>query len=148
MDTNDLQWLTQRLEALLQMHDSRDYSALTAPAATHLYQTTMDAFASEKSPSGGLWVDLRPSTLKSRAAKGYGPGPKLVQSGDLLNSIEFDSDRRSAVVGSNVPYAELQNMGGMNEAGWMVPARPFLGVGDEDQLHAVLDQALSRLLDW
>lgn len=83
-------------------------------------------------------------------------GEILQKSGRLRSSIDSDSDNDSAVVGTNVIYANIHNQGGktrahvilprnkkalafggrvvkkVNHPGSDIPARPFLTLTDED----------------
>lgn len=58
------------------------------------------------------WRDLYPGTKAARAKRGTWPGDILQDSGQLLDSISSSSDATSAVVGTNQPYARIQNSGG------------------------------------
>ena len=54
--------------------------------------------------------------------------------GQLRDSIEKRATNDEVMVGSNVAYARIHQMGGMAGRGKSVelPARPFLGVSEQD----------------
>lgn len=58
------------------------------------------------------WKDLYPGTKKARAKRGTWPGDILQDSGLMRDSISSSSDATQAVVGTNKPYARIQNDGG------------------------------------
>jgi len=58
------------------------------------------------------WAPLAPSTIRARMKKRHWPGQILVVTGLLRNSISESSDNDQAMVGTNVPYAAIQQYGG------------------------------------
>src|SRR4051794_23528439 len=74
---------------------------------------------------GPGWAPLAPSTVLSRAALGYPPGPILHRSGRMRRSLTggaestTDIDGTTLRLGSSVPYAEFHQTGTAN-----MPARP------------------------
>jgi len=77
-------------------------------------------------------------TLKGKATKGferYTSGKKtLINTALLMNSITARAYADRAVIGSNVIYSRIHQLGGMAGRGHKVkiPARPFLLVQDQD----------------
>lgn len=61
-------------------------------------------------------------------------GETLSLSGRLRRSFSVRADGRRAIVGTNVKYAAIHQMGGRAGRGHkaVIPARPFLMVQDED----------------
>ena len=126
-------------EALLQaafgelIRRGEDASGLMRRVAGHLADVAEESFASERSPDGVPWVDLAELTKASRARRGHWPGQKLQVSGALAVSITTDYGRDWAQIGSNVPYARIQQEGG--QAGRnrkvTIPAREYLGISPE-----------------
>jgi phage virion morphogenesis protein len=57
----------------------------------------------------------------------------LVGEGDLLDSVQSYSTGDQAIVGSNLVYAAIQNLGG-EEVGRDIPQREFLGLSAQDAL--------------
>ena len=91
-----------------------------------------DNFAEEGRPD--KWQDLSKVTKKQREKKGKWPGQILQVSGQLASSINTYYDNYSAVIGSNLEYAAIHQLGG--QAGRnkkvTIPARPYLKLTDED----------------
>ena len=80
------------------------------------------------------WTDLAESTKKQRKKTGHYPGQILQVTGQLASSINTYYDNNSAVIGSNLAYAAIHQLGG--QAGrnkkTEIPARPYLKLTDED----------------
>lgn len=114
---------------------AEDLSPAMRDIATHLADSSKQAIEDQASPEGTAWAPLAASTRKERRRQGYGgDGPILERSGDLFLSIMGRHDEQSAVAGTNLVYAALQQLGGtpdMPPGPAAVPARPFLGVGDD-----------------
>ena len=91
-----------------------------------------DNFAEEGRPD--KWQDLSKVTKKLREKKGKWPGQILQVSGQLASSVNTYYDNDSAVIGSNLEYAAIHQLGG--QAGRnkkvTIPARPYLKLTDED----------------
>jgi len=81
------------------------------------------------------WKDLAASTIKQREKEGSWPGKILQRSGNLARSITRHYDNDSAIVGTNMPYAAIQNCGGKAGRGHKVeiPAREFMHLEPEDE---------------
>ncbi|MGI8839761.1 MAG: phage virion morphogenesis protein [Caulobacteraceae bacterium] len=109
-----------------------------------LESSTRKRFRTQQSPEGATW---RPS-IRARL-KG---GTTLIAHGHLRDSITHDADGNHAEVGSNLIYAAIHQLGGVIRAkgggmlrfripgvGWRqvaqvtIPARPYLGVSEEDR---------------
>ena len=93
---------------------------------------TEDNFKDEGRPD--KWVDLSESTKKQRQKIGKYPGQILQVSGQLASSVSTAYDNNSAVIGSNLAYAAIHQLGG--QAGknkkTSIPARPYLSLTDDD----------------
>ena len=93
------------------------------------------AFQTESNPATGEpWAELSPFTVALRGSA----HPILQVSGQLAASIQADYGSDFAQVGTNKNYAELHQFGGVTGPdailpGRNVPARPFLGLSDEDE---------------
>lgn len=107
---------------------------------------TEDNFAEQGRPD--KWVDLSEVTKKQRKKIGKYPGQILQVSGQLASSVNTYYDEDSAIIGSNLAYAAIHQLGG--QAGKnkkvTIPARPYLKLTDED-LEEVLT-ATERHLEW
>ena len=80
------------------------------------------------------WVDLSETTKKQRQKIGKYPGQILQVSGQLASSVSTAYDDNSAVIGSNLAYAAIHQLGG--QAGknkkTTIPARPYLKLTDDN----------------
>lgn len=74
------------------------------------------------------WQELAESTIKKRKKTKHWPGRILQVEGQLATSITTQYDNESAVIGSNLAYAAIHQLGGQAGKGKKVtiPARPYL----------------------
>ena len=103
--------------------------------------STEENFKEEGRPD--KWVDLAESTKKQRVKIRKWPGQILQVSSQLASSISTYYDNDSAIIGSNLEYATIHQLGG--QAGKnkkvTIPARPYLKLDDRDYdeiLHKIL----------
>ena len=93
---------------------------------------TEDNFAEEGRPD--KWQHLSKVTKKLREKKGKWPGQILQVSGQLASSVNTYYDNNSAVIGSNLEYAAIHQLGG--QAGRnkkvAIPARAYLKLTDDE----------------
>ena len=94
--------------------------------------STEENFKEEGRPD--KWADLAESTKKQRTKTGHYPGQILQVSGQLASSISTYYDNDSAVIGSNLVYAAIHQLGGQagRNKSVEIPARPYLKLTDED----------------
>jgi len=80
------------------------------------------------------WIDLSDVTKENRKKQNKWPGQILQVSGQLASSISTQYDDNSAVIGSNLPYAAIHQLGGQAGRGKKVkiPARPYINLTDDD----------------
>ncbi|PHM24591.1 phage virion morphogenesis protein [Xenorhabdus ehlersii] len=80
-------------------------------------------------------ADGRPAWIPSVAAQDRS-GQTLQKTGRLMNSINTRYDSSSAVIGTNIIYARIHQMGGETGRNKSIslPARPYLPVTAEDEL--------------
>jgi phage virion morphogenesis protein len=71
--------------------------------------STEENFKAEGRPK---WQDLSEVTKKQRAKKGKYPGQILQVEGKLAASVSTYYDDDSAIIGSNLPYAAIHQLGG------------------------------------
>ena len=99
---------------------------------------TEENFKNEGRPD--KWTELSQATKKQRTKQKKWPGQILQVSGQLASSISTQYDDESAIIGSNLDYAAIHQLGG--QAGKnkkvTIPARPFLKLTDDD-LNEILD---------
>ena len=93
---------------------------------------TEENFKNEGRPD--KWTELSEATKKQRTKQKKWPGQILQVSGQLASSISTQYDDESAVIGSNLDYAAIHQLGG--QAGKnkkvTIPARPYLKLTDND----------------
>src|SRR5574344_2055867 len=101
-------------------------------------------FANEGRPD--KWQELAKSTIKRRTKTGHYPGKILQVEGQLASSITTYYDNESAVIGSNLAYAAIHQLGG--QAGkskkTTIPARPYLNL-TESEFKQIIDEAKTYL---
>ena len=94
--------------------------------------STEDNFAEEGRPD--KWVDLSEVTKNLRKEINKYPGPILQVTGQLATSVNTYYDNDSAVIGSNLAYAAIHQLGG--DAGRnrkvKIPARPYINLVEDD----------------
>jgi phage virion morphogenesis protein len=123
-------------------------------------ESTEDRLNSGKNvdPTGKPWVTLQPWYQKEKKKR---QNQILSLEGHLADSITHDViDGHTAIIGTNVAYSAIHQFGGvirpktanaLNVGGRLVkkvtiPARPFLGISNDDKeniLDAVLDHMAS-----
>ena len=93
--------------------------------------STEENFKEEGRPK---WQDLAESTKKQRKKKGTYPGLILQVTGQLASSVNTYYDDDSAVIGSNLDYAAIHQLGGQagKEQKAEIPARPYLQLTHDD----------------
>lgn len=124
-----------------------DRKSLNAALGEGVRESTLERFKQSKDPTGRRW-----KTSIRAAATG---GKTLIASSQLRNSIKIKSDASGFAVGTNVKHAATHQFGEpgrtirakrakalrfMAGGHWVtkkqvrvsIPARPFLGLSDED----------------
>lgn len=93
---------------------------------------TEDNFKEQGRPE--KWTDLADITKEKRRKKNKWPGQILQVEGQLADSVNTQYDNNSAVIGSNLPYAAIHQLGGQAGKNKKVeiPARPYLKLTDDD----------------
>ena len=102
-----------------------------------LAYSTEENFKSEGRPD--KWKDLADSTKKQREKNGHWPGQILQVTGQLASSINTYYDNDSAVIGSNLEYAAIHQLGGQTGKNKSVdiPARPYILLQQEDEKNII-----------
>lgn len=126
----DNQEVNQRLLELAQRGEN--LRPLMKNIAGILAYSTEENFANEGRPD--KWLDLSGRTKKQRKKSGHWPGQILQVSGQLASSISTYYDDESAVIGSNLDYAAIHQLGGQagKNRSVSIPARPYLLLTDEN----------------
>ena len=93
---------------------------------------TEENFREEGRPD--KWTELSEITKENRKKKKHWPGQILQVEGNLASSVNTQYDDDSAVIGTNLPYARIHQLGGMAGTNKKVkiPARPYLQLTDDD----------------
>ena len=94
--------------------------------------STEENFKEEGRPD--KWTELSESTIKQRTKNKQWPGMILQISGQLASSVNTYYDDDSAVIGSNLEYAAIHQLGGQagRNKSVEIPARPYLQLTSED----------------
>ena len=124
-----------------------DKKSINAALAEGVRESTLERFKQSKDPNGKKWkTSIRASSEN---------GKTLIQSSQLRNSIKSVSDATGFAVGTNAKHAATHQFGEpgrtirarkkkalrfMVDGKWVskkqvrirIPARPFLGLSDED----------------
>jgi len=121
--------LTAALRRLIA--SSRDLTPAMRRAAGIMADAVEENFEQEGRPK---WKSLAASTLRQRAKEGS-TGKILQRRGNLARSITRHFDAESAVVGTNLVYAAIHQLGGQAGRGRTVkiPARPYLELTRDDE---------------
>lgn len=109
---------------------------LLAGIANILLQSVELAFDQQRDPSSGRpWQVWAPTTQTYREKHKRGRGKILQFDGMLVASITPDYGDNFVKVGTINPYAPIHQFGGMAGRNRTVemPARPYLGLGQEDK---------------
>lgn len=153
----DIKPLLGRMEGLSRLN----LKGLNAALGEGVRESTLERFKQSRDPEGKLWA---------RSIRAESEGRKtLIQSSQLRNSIQVESDATGFAVGTNAKHAATHQLG---EPGrtirakrrkalrfqvngqWVtrkkvtirIPARPFLGLSEEDQqeIRATVEEFIEK----
>lgn len=95
-------------------------------------------------PDGTDWPDWDKDYAKTR----HDNQSLLQAQGGLLDSIRYYADNESVAVGSNLVYAAIHQFGGAEVGRPWLPARPYLGLSDDDtsDLEDIIEDHVEALL--
>lgn len=101
-----------------------------------LTSSTVERFSTSTAPDGTEWP-------VSQRAENEG-GKTLVDTGRLRGSIGYEASPDQVIVGSNLVYARIHQLGGETGRGHAVtlPERPYIGISEDD-----IDEARAILAD-
>ncbi|NRB16714.1 MAG: phage virion morphogenesis protein [Rhodobacteraceae bacterium] len=119
-----------------------------------LLVSTQDRMRDGEQPDGTPFAPRKQSTLDHYAKLGLTFGTPLNVSGDMRNTLFYEADQDSVEYGSNAIQAAVMQFGagtgafgkasnGSSIPWGTIPARPFIGLSDEDQ-----DNIVAELEDW
>lgn len=118
-------------------HKLGDTQALMESVGEALRSGAIERFDAEEDPQGKKW--------KPSARAMAGGGKTLDKESHLKDSIDYAATSDKVMVGSNLPYARIHQLGGKTGKGHKVdmPARPYLGVSEED-----MDEVRETMADF
>ena len=139
IDNNDVE---RKLLELAQK--SENLRPLMKNIAGIFASATEENFKNEGRPD--KWTELSEATKKQRTKQKKWPGQILQVSGQLASSISTQYDDESAVIGSNLDYAAIHQLGG--QAGKnkkvAIPPRPYLMLTN-NELNEILEEINKHL---
>lgn len=105
-----------------------------------LVNSTRDRFSAQRGPDGQTWKTLSPRYLQTKSPN---PGKILQRRGDLVRQIFPQVEGATLLVGTDRVYGAVHQFGALKGAfgktrrgapiPWGdIPARPFLGISDDD----------------
>ena len=119
-----------------------------------LLVSTQDRMHDGEQPDGAPFAPRKQSSLDRYAKVGLTFGAPLNVSRDMRNTLSYEADQDSVEYGSNAIQAAVMQFGaakgafgkasnGTSTPWGAIPARPFIGLSEEDQSDIVAD-----LEDW
>ncbi|AWI83059.1 phage virion morphogenesis protein [Alloyangia pacifica] len=153
LTTNEISAALKRVSDALS-----DLSPLMQDIGEYMVKSTKDNFADAESPDGKKWAPRKQSTMDAYARRKDTPGPTplIGPTKSLSGTISYEASGDSVEWGSKMIYAAVQQFGaeagefgarmGVNKKGqrffmpipWgNIPARPFLGIGREQELEVM-----------
>ena len=135
-----------RQELIRLARAAADMSPAMRQIANHLQASAERSFEIQANPATGApWAPLSKTTVARRKKIGKGPTPILVQTGFLRRSLHAEHGKDYAIAGTNVIYAATHQFGAKQgqfatkkgrPIPWGdIPARPFLGLRDQERKH-------------
>ena len=126
------------------MTPSSEFSSIRQATSSPISGSTEENFKEEGRPD--KWVELSEERIEQRKKIHTWPGLILQVTGQLASSVNTQYDNDSAVIGSNLPYAAIHQLGGKAGRNKKVeiPARPYLQL-TEDDFEEILDAAENHL---
>jgi len=125
IDDREVQGLLKRL-----MKRMADMTPALAEIGEIVMESIQRNFEEKRAPDGSKWKPLASSTLKRKRH----PGEILIGEGILFGSIHPEAHRDRVSWGTNLIYGAIHQLGGFAGRGHAteIPARPYLGVRDDD----------------
>lgn len=139
-----------------------DLTPLMQSIGRLMVERTKENFKTGTGPDGTAWAPRSQTTLDAYAARGDTPkgGPLVGVTRALSTTIAYEADPAGVSWGSNMIYAAVMQFGaaqgafGKTSRGgpipWGdIPARPYLGIGAEDQtaILETIEDYLQGLID-
>ena len=138
---------TQVVTAINRMiHAGTDLTPVLRDIGEHLLNTTRERFRDEEGPDGEAWMPLSETT---KARKTRNIDKVLTEDGHLAGTLDYLVMGNELLIGSPRIYASTHQFGALKgqfgfaafdtragafEIPWGdIPARPFLGISDDDR---------------
>lgn len=125
----------------------KDMSPVMSSIGMELEKRASNRFETETDPNGKRWAAHKPSTVKR--SKG-GNGQILNHTGEMLRSLNHQSDSNSVMVGFGEPYAFFHERGTkrMVRRGLLFsdPVAGTLGTGDEQAVLSIAQDYLRKVI--
>lgn len=151
-----LEYNTDTLDPLLValLEATGDLTGFMQDAGELLVSSAQDRVLQGIEPDGTAFAPRSETTLKRYAKLGLSFGAPLNVSGDLRNHLFYQADSDGVEYGSNAIQAAVMQFGAAKGAfgtasngssiPWgNIPARPFIGISEDDETNLVLE-----LEDW
>lgn len=127
-------------EQIVQLYQklNGDLTPLMEDIGTILMRSSEERFTTKLSPDGEYWENLMPSTVARK-----GDDNILVDSG-RLSEIIYHAYQDRVEVGTPETYGVYHQFGAKKRNGEDMPARPFLGLSDDDKqdIYAMINDYL------
>jgi len=117
-----------------------------ADIGEHLVKSTQERRRTQTDPEGNPWEPLSATTVALK-----GDDKILYQDGYLFDLLNYDVDPLALYFGTPQEYGAMMQFGGVTSPkSWMpgkdIPARPFLGLSQDDQAQ-ILDKVAAYLAE-
>ncbi len=129
------------LDALQSLHQRmNDLTPVLQDIGEYLTTSTKDRFAAGIGPDGNAWDQNSDVTLERKR----GTKPLIGETHRLSNELSYFIGNNELTFGSPLEYAAVQQFGadqgdfGHGSPWGDIPARPFIGISDDDQVE-ILD---------
>lgn len=104
-----------------------------ADIGEYLILSHYERWGKEQAPDGTPWAELKPETTKQKRKKGK-PLDILAQDGYLRDLMRYNPSPSGLEFGTDRKYGATHQFGDDDRG---IPARPFLGLSDADQIEVV-----------
>lgn len=113
----------------LQQHVS-DLTPVYRDIGEQIQNQTKQRFRDQVDPDGIPWRDYAPLDDEYRAHKKKNADKILIYDGYLSRGIHYQPTEQDVEIGTNEKYGATHQFGREEDG---IPARPFLGLSDEDE---------------
>jgi len=140
-DTREIKRLAAALKGVTL--EAADRRHLTRALGVELEDQTKERFDRKETPDGDPWKAISEAHQEYLARRFPGAEPPLVVSGGLRDSVESQPSEWVVLTGATKVYAAVHHFGWAEKN---IPARPYLGVGPEDEeaLAGIVEDFLDR----